>query len=87
MTHEQIDIYFKLVQRVCRDSGFFFIANRVEKIPCGPDAFAAEQLDPPNRFGEYPWNPVNEKLIYEISRLHRLTQIDAIAIRLERICK
>jgi putative sugar O-methyltransferase len=87
MTHEQIDVYFKLVQRVCRDSGFFFTANRVEKIPCGPDSFTVEQLDPPNRFAEYPWNPQNEKLVYEVSRLHRLVQLDSISIRLERIRK
>jgi putative sugar O-methyltransferase len=87
MTHEQIRVYFKLVQRVCRDTGFFFTANRVEKIPCGPDSFIVEQLDPPNRFGEYPWNPQNEKLVYEVSRLHRLVQLDDISIRLDRIRK
>ena len=27
MTHEQIQTYFKLVQRVCRNSGFFFSSN------------------------------------------------------------
>lgn len=87
MTHQQIDIYFKLVQRVVRNEGFFFTANRVEKIPCGADAFSAVQLDPPNRFAEYPWNPRNEVLAYEISRLSRLVQLDDISIRLERICK
>jgi putative sugar O-methyltransferase len=87
MTHEQIRIYFGLVQRVCRDSGFFFVANRVEKIPCGPDAFRMEQPDPPNRMAEYPWDPRNEMLIQETSRLSRLVQLDAVAIRVERIRK
>lgn len=87
MTHEQIEVYFKLVQRVCRESAFFFTANRVEKIPCGPDSFTSEQLDPPNRFAEYPWNPQNEKLVYEVSRLLRLVQLDGVSIRLERIRK
>jgi len=87
MTHEQIRIYIELVQRVCRDSGFFFVANRVEKIPCGPDAFRKEQPDPPNRMAEYPWDPRNEMLIQETSRLSRLVQLDAVAIRLERIRK
>jgi putative sugar O-methyltransferase len=87
MTHEQIDIYFKLIHRVCRDSGLFFSANRVEKIPSGADAFFAEQPDPPNRMAEYPWNPDNSVLVYEISKLSRLVQLDSLAIRLERINK
>jgi putative sugar O-methyltransferase len=87
MTQEQIYVYFELIQRVCRDGGFFFTANRVEKIPCGPDSFMIEQMNPPNRFAEYPWNLQNEKLVYEISRLHRLVQLDDVSIRLERIHK
>ncbi len=87
MTQEQIGVYFQFVQRVCRDSGFLFVANRVEKIPCGPDAFSAEQRDPPNRMAEYPWNQYNEVLVHEISKLSRLVQLDGIAIRLERIQK
>lgn len=87
MTHEQIDVYFQLVQRVCRESGFFFAASRVEKIPCGSDACTVEQMDEPNRFAEFPWNPHNEKLVYEVSRLSRLVQLDDVSIRLERIHK
>lgn len=87
MTHEQIGIYFSLIQRVCRDSGLFFTANRVEKIPCGLDAFSAAQLAPPNRMDEYPWNPRNEVLVHEISKLSRLVQLDAVSMRLERIRK
>jgi putative sugar O-methyltransferase len=87
MTHEQISVYIALIQRVCRDSGLFFTANRVEKIPSGPDAFSAEQLDPPNRMAEYPWNPRNEVLVHEICKLSRLVQLDAISMRLERILK
>jgi putative sugar O-methyltransferase len=87
MTHEQIGAYFALIQRVCRESGLFFTANRVEKIPSGPDAFSAEQPDPPNRMAEYPWNARNEVLVHEISKLSRLVQLDAISMRLERIRK
>lgn len=87
MTHEQIVIYFDLVQRVCREAGWFFAANRVEKIPCGPDAFSIEQADPPNRMAEYPWNGRNQILVHEISKLSRLAQLDAVSIRLERIRK
>jgi putative sugar O-methyltransferase len=87
MTHEQIAIYFALIQRVCRESGLFFTANRIEKIPCGPDAYTVKQLDPPNRMAEYPWNRQNETLIHEISKLSRLVQLDAVSIRLERIHK
>jgi putative sugar O-methyltransferase len=87
MTHEQIGTYFRLVQRVCRESGFFFTANRIEKIPCGPDAFTVEQLDPPNRMAEFPWNAQNKVVVHEISKLSRLVQLDGVSIRLERICK
>lgn len=87
MTHEQIDVYFELIQHACRESGFFFTANRVEKIPCGADAFTVEQPEPPNRFAEYPWDAKNEVLVYEVSRLSRLVQLDNLSIRLERIHK
>lgn len=87
MTHEQIVIYFHFVQRICRNQGYFFTANRVDKIPCGPDSYVCEQIEPPNRFAEYPWNTDNEVLLYEISRLLRLVQLDDVAIRLERIHK
>jgi putative sugar O-methyltransferase len=87
MTHEQIRIYFHLMQRVCRDSGLLFTANRVEKIPCGPDAFSATQAEPPNRMAEYPWNKQNEVLVHEISKLSRLVQLDGVSMRLERIRK
>jgi putative sugar O-methyltransferase len=87
MTHEQIAVYFSLIQRVCRESGLFFTANRIEKIPCGPDAFCADQPDPPNRMAEYPWNPRNEVLVHEICKLSRLAQLDAISMRLERVRK
>jgi putative sugar O-methyltransferase len=87
MTRQQISIYFELIQRACRDSGLFFSANRIEKIPCGADPFGVEQSDPPNRMAEYPWNSRNSVLLYEISRLSRLVQLDSVAIRLERIQK
>jgi putative sugar O-methyltransferase len=87
MTHDQIAAYFSLVQRVCRESGHFFVANRIEKIPSGAGAYTVEQLEPPNRFAEYPWSAKNEVRCYEVSRLARLTQLDAIAIRLERVRK
>jgi putative sugar O-methyltransferase len=87
MTHDQINTYFKLVQRVCRDSGFFFTANRIEKIPCGPEAFTVEQLDPPNRMSEFPWNAQNKVVVHEISKLSRLVQLDSVSIRLECVHK
>jgi putative sugar O-methyltransferase len=87
MTHDQINTYFKLVQRVCRESGFFFTANRIEKIPCGPDAFTVEQPDPPNRMAEFPWNTQNTVVVHEISKLSRLVQLDGVSIRLESIRK
>lgn len=87
MTHAQIAIYFTFMQRICRNLGHIFTANRIEKIPCGPDSYTREQIEPPNRFAEYPWNASNEVLMHEVSRLSRLVQLDGVAIRLERIHK
>ena len=63
----------------------FFCANRVEKIPCGPDAYTVEQKDPPNRFADFPWCASNEVLAYEISRMSRLVDLDNVAVRIERV--
>lgn len=87
MTKGQIKTYFDLIQRVTRDSGYFFTDNRVEKIPGGPDSFQVVQAEPPNRFDEYPWNSKNETLVYEISSYGRLVQLDDSYIRLQRIHK
>ena len=64
MTHEQIAIYFKLIQRVTVESGIFFTTNRVEKIPVPNEinSYNTEQIEPPNRFFDYPWNDKNEIL-------------------------
>jgi putative sugar O-methyltransferase len=87
MTPAQIEIYFALVQRICREAGFFFAANRIEKIPTGNDPFNVEQTDLPVRFAEYPWDKRNDVLVYESSRLSRLVQLDDVGIRLEQIHK
>ena len=87
MTQEQIQNYFKLTQRVCRNSGFFFSSNRVEKIPYGENPFTVEQSDLPNKSAEFPWNLKNKDLVNEISSLERLVQLDATSIRLQQIVK
>jgi len=87
MTRKQIEEYFKLIHRCCKNNSYFFTANRVEKIPCGPDSYEKESFEIPNRFCEYPWNPDNKVLIYEICRLMRLVQLDNVYIRLEQIKK
>jgi len=85
MTHNQIDIYYKLIKRVVRLSGYFLSSNRIEKIPTGPEAFAIEQSTPPNRFYDYPWSDKNKILIDEISSFHSLVQAEPIGIRLEQV--
>jgi len=89
MTHEQIAIYFKLIQRVTVESGIFFTTNRVEKIPVPNEinSYNTEQIEPPNRFFDYPWNDKNEILAFEIDRFIRLVQVDDSYIRIERIRK
>jgi len=87
MTHEQINEYFQLVQRCCRNNSHFFVSSRVEKIPSVSISHQEETAELPNRFSGYPWDVSNEVLIYEICRLTRLTQLDNCYIRLERIKK
>ena len=82
-----IEVYFKLIQRVGKNESLFFTRNRVEKIPCGPDSYEKEVSEIPNRFSEYPWNPDNKTLIYEICKLTRLVQLDNCYLRLEQISK
>jgi len=87
MTHDQIEEYYKLIQRVNYEGSFFFTSNRVEKIPCGPNSYEVETLAAPNRFSEYPWDENNKTLIYEVCRLTRLVQLDNAFIRLDVIQK
>lgn len=83
MTHQQIQIYFDLIQSCCAHGSYFLCGNRVEKIPSGEAPFVKECQNPPNRFSEYPWNDANDILIYEICRFTRLVQLDNAFIRLE----
>lgn len=87
MTHQQIDEYFKLIHRSVRNGGYFFTANRTEKVPVPPIDQDKEVNVPMNRFSEYPWHPGNQTLINEISRLHSMAQIEPISMRLDRIIK
>lgn len=86
MTHRQIKEYFDLIQRSSHDGAYFLCCNRVEKIPA---SFAGKKETdvPVSRFSDYPWNPNNDIVIYEICKLIRLVQLDNTFIRLERIIK
>tara|TARA_B100001175_G_scaffold290593_1_gene275154 strand:- start:51 stop:1166 length:1116 start_codon:yes stop_codon:yes gene_type:complete len=85
MTHNQINEYFDLIQRVGKNNSYFFTSNRAEKIPCGEGSYKKETYVLPNRFSDYPWNNSNETIIFEICRMVRLVQLDAVFIRLEKI--
>jgi len=86
MTHHQIKEYFSLIQRASHTGSHFLCCSRVEKIPAS--FVEREETDiPVNRFSDYPWNPNNEIIIYEICKLMRLVQLDNTFIRLERILK
>lgn len=86
MSHKQVAEYFKLIQRCSKRGAYFYTANRVEKIPSGPDN-GKETLEPPQRFSDYPWVQSNKVLVHEICRLMRLVQLDNIYVHLERIEK
>ncbi len=85
MTHGQIEEYFQLIQRCGKDGSHFFTANRVEKISHRRDSYQKEIFEPPNRFSDFPWNPANKILIWEICQLTRLCQLNNTYIRLEQI--
>ena len=86
MTHHQIKEYFDLIQRACHEGSYFLCCSRVEKIPAS--FVEGKETDVSvNRFADYPWNPNNEIIIYEICKLMRLVQLDNTFIRLERIVK
>ncbi len=89
MTHEQIDEYFKLVQRVVKNNGHFFTRNRVDKIPWGTNSFLLRDSSgpPPNIFSEYPWDDNNEIILHESCKLKQLTGIKNSMIRLEKVIK
>jgi putative sugar O-methyltransferase len=87
MTHAQIREYFRLIRRVSSHGASVFTSNRVEKIPLDPEAWNEATTAPVNRFSDYPWDPANEVVIWEICKLHRLTKLDDMYIRLERIRK
>ena len=86
MTKRQRGVYFELIQRCAKHGSYFFTVNDVEKIPIATD-LDIECLEPPNRFSEYPWNPQNETILYEICRFLRLTGMVEVFNRLEKIKK
>ena len=85
MNHMQIKKYFNMVQKISKNKGLFFCANRVEKIPTSELSYVEIQNSKPNRFYEYPWHKKNNMLIDEISRLHRICMADNVGIRLQEI--
>ncbi len=83
MPNLQITKYFSFIERVLKKGGYFFTANRLEKIPVSDKAFTEEQPDLPNRFHLYPWKKNATVIVDEVSRFTRLVQLDGIGIRLE----
>jgi hypothetical protein len=79
MTWPQIEEYFRLVQRVCRVGALFCNENRVEKVP--------SKSERPIRAQEFPYDPRNEVIVSEVSRLSRLTSLDPSFLRVERVRK
>lgn len=60
MTKEEIDKYFKLIQKVTK--GYFFTENRYKKVPGLGDT--KERV-----FFDYPWDKENKDVFIEISEL------------------
>ena len=87
MKKEQIEEYFELIERTSRNGGYFYTRNRAEKIPGGPEISSEISNEPVIRFSEFPWDPKNRVLAYEICRLGRLVQRDNMFIKMEQIIK
>ena len=85
MTHMQIVEYFALIQRACKNDGYFYTRNRAENLP--DELIPQSTIEPLTRFWEYPWNQNNRILAYEPCQLSRLTQRDPVYLRLEQIGK
>ena len=87
MTKEQINDYFKLIQRATRKDGFFLNVNRAEKVPIAGKKKENIPLPPINKFIEYPFFKENKILIFEICKFFDQLIKDKIYIRLEKIFK
>tara|TARA_X000000950_G_scaffold288823_1_gene407657 strand:- start:6214 stop:6993 length:780 start_codon:yes stop_codon:yes gene_type:complete len=85
MTKKQIEIYFDLIQRISKNSSYFFNYNRVEKFPI--DNMHKESITIPNRFHEYPFNKNNYTEIFQICDFAKNIQKDPIFLKLEKIVK
>ena len=64
MKKEEIDFYFKLIQRSVRDGGFFYCSNRYRKNPSNMQVGDNETRE----FFKYPWEKQNTDLLIEINR-------------------
>ncbi len=77
MSREQIESYFRLVQRVGKPGSLWCNSNRFEKVP--------SQTDRPIRATDFPYCQKNSVILDEVDRFMRLVQADAIVTRIERI--
>ena len=86
MTKKQIADYFELAHRILKKgSGHLYACNRVEKIPTGDDPYNKACHEDIIRFSEFPWFENVETKVYEICKFSRLTQIDNMFMRLDKI--
>lgn len=79
MTHDQVNKYLELVQRIGAHRSLWCNVNRAEKVP--------SKTERPMRAFEFEYAKSNEVLVYEVDRYMRLTQLDASVTHIERIIK
>lgn len=77
MSHEQIESYFRLVQRVGKPKSLWCNSNRFEKVP--------RKTARPIRSTDFPYSKKNQVILDEVDRFMRLVQADAVVTRIERI--
>ena len=64
MAKQQVELYFRLIDKVLKPGGIFCTTNRAEKFSDIANAEGREE--PPSRFSEYPWVSEREVLVYEV---------------------
>jgi len=74
MNIETIQLYFDLVDRIIKPQGYFFCANRMEKIMNGKAI----------RFLNYPWRSNTQEITFEPDPIMQLVNIYPSYIRMEK---
>ena len=91
MRKEEIDTYFKVIQDVVKNGGYFFCSNRLRKEPGQTpttDTITPLTAEVPgtNHFFSYPWNKNNIDVLIDVHH-YRLNWLKESPLTIERLQK